>query len=285
VRRGGLIALITIALLCGYGVYNAHHLQTTTYAVTIKKQVTRFNHLKIALVSDLHLGYNYGLDEVNTLVNTINKGKPDLVVFAGDIFDNEYRAVEKPAQMIQAFKKISSKYGCYAVYGNHDIEEKIFCGFTFNNKTKPVSTPKMDAFLKQANIHLLCDQGVEIADSFYLFGRGDYMRPGRGITKRKSPAQITVSMDQNKPIIVIDHEPRQLSSLAKAGVDLDLSGHTHNGQLFPGNMIVSAMYENVYGYLRKENMHSIVTSGAGCFGPYMRVAAKSEICMINVNFQ
>lgn len=285
VRRSGLIALIVIALTCSYGIFNAHHLQTTSYKVTIKKQVARFNHLKICLVSDLHLGYNYGVKEVENLVNTINAGHPDLVVFAGDIFDNEYRALDRPDLMIKAFQNISSKYGCYGVYGNHDIDEKIFCGFTFQSKKKPVSDPRMDAFLKQAKIHLLRDQGTKIANSFCLFGRADYMRVGRGISKRKTPREITAKMDQNKPIIVIDHEPRELSSLAKAGVDLDLSGHTHNGQLFPGNIIVSMMYENVYGYLRKDNMHSIVTSGAGCFGPYMRIGAKSEICMINVNFQ
>lgn len=281
----GLAAILVMASVCTYGIYNAHHIRDTYYNVTIKKPVAKFNKLDICLVSDLHMGFNIGVDQIAQMVKKINASHPDLVVIAGDIFDNEYSALEDDQKLIQLFQSISSKYGVYAVYGNHDIEEKILAGFTFDDGKKDEASPQMDAFLKKAHIHLLRDQGVLIDNSFYLFGRADAEKPGRGITVRKSPKQLTKGMNQNKPIIVLDHEPRQLAALSKAGVDLDLSGHTHDGQCFPANIVVSMLWPNSYGYLRKGTMHSIVTSGVGIFGPYMRVGTKAEICHVEVQFQ
>ena len=142
----------------------------------------------------------------------------------------------------------------------------------------------MDEFLEKAGITLLRDEYVLINDSFYLYGRPDYERPGRGIDKRKTPQEITEGMDLSLPVLVIDHEPRELQELADAGVDVDLCGHTHDGQVFPGNIVIRFFWENKCGYLKKGNMHNIVTSGVGLFGPNMRVGTKSEICDISIDF-
>lgn len=91
-------------------------------------------------------------------------------------------------------------------------------------------------------------------------------------------------MDPAKPILVMDHEPEELAELSEAGVDLDLSGHTHDGQMFPGNLVMKFLWENPCGYLKKGQMHNIVTSGTGLFGPNMRVGTKAEICSITVHF-
>ena len=214
----------------------------------------------------------------------INAQNPDLVVVAGDIFDNEYEALENPDRLAAILREIQSKYGVYACYGNHDIQEKILAGFTFGGKEKKESSVKMDEFLEKSGITLLRDEYVLIDDSFYLYGRPDYERPGRGIDERKSPQEITEDLDLSLPVLVIDHEPRELQELADAGVDADLCGHTHDGQLFPGNLTIKLMWENACGYLKKGNMHSIVTSGVGLFGPNMRVGTKSEICDIMMHF-
>ena len=240
--------------------------------------------LKIVLVSDLHLGYNIGLRQMEKMVAKINAEKADLVVIAGDIFDNEWEAVQEPARMAELLRGIRSKYGVYACYGNHDIEEPILAGFTFRQRAPKASSPQMDAFLSDAGIQLLRDEGVLLNDSFYLYGRADAQRPGAGISERKSPQEITQDMDKTRPIIVIDHQPRELAALAAAGVDIDLCGHTHDGQMFPGNLIVRPFWENFYGYLQKGSMHNIVTSGVGLFGPNMRVGTKAEICSITVHF-
>lgn len=282
----GAVCVLVTAALCIGGAVNARVIHTVKYDVTVEKQAGRLDNLKIILAADLHLGYNTGCREMEQMVRKINAQKPDLVVIAGDIFDNEYEALDDPKRLIGILQGIESKYGVYACYGNHDIEEKILAGFTFGGRhEKKESDPRMDALLKKAGITLLRDEKVLIDESFYLYGRPDLHRPGRGIEIRKAPGEITEGMDQEKPIIVLDHEPKELQELAQAGVDLDLSGHTHEGQTFPGNLAIRLMWENAYGYLKKGDMHNIVTSGVGVFGPYIRVGTKAEICVVNVQFR
>lgn len=142
----------------------------------------------------------------------------------------------------------------------------------------------MEEFLTDAGIHLLDDESVLIDNKFYIVGRRDASRCEKVEGSRATPAQLTESLDQRKPIIFIDHQPKELDKTAAAGVDLDLCGHTHDGQIFPGNLIIHLFWENSCGYLRKGNMHNIVTSGAGIWGPNMRVGTNSEICPITVYF-
>lgn len=282
----GTICIIIISSVSIYGAINARIIRTTKYEVTINKKVEKMKNLKIALIADLHMGYNIGTPHIKNMVQKINKQNPDLVVIAGDIFDNEYEALDNPKKIVKALKSIKSKYGVYATYGNHDIKEKILAGFTFSKKgEKKESDIRMDQLLEDANITLLRDEGVLIEDSFYLYGRPDYRRPGRGITIRKTPEEITKELDKSKPIIVADHEPNELEELADAGVDMDLCGHTHDGQIFPGDITTSLMWENSYGYMKKDNMHNIVTSGVGLFGPNMRVGTKAEVVIVDVNFK
>ena len=245
----------------------------------------RRNRNNVVLAADLHLGYNIGTAHMMQMVDKINEQNADIVVFAGDIFDNEYEALDDPEELIAVLQKIQSKYGVYACYGNHDVEEKILAGFTFGGNKKKKSSIQMDEFLERAGIHLLQDEAVLIDDSFYLYGRPDAQRPGRGINMRKTAAELMGELDTEKPVIVIDHEPKELQELADAGVDIDLCGHTHDGQMFPANLITALMWENSYGYLKKDHMHTIVTSGVGLFGPNMRVGTIAEISPITVHFQ
>lgn len=280
----GAVCAVIITTVSIYGMINAGNIQTTKYDISIDKKAGKLDSLNVVLIADLHLGYNIGCRHMEKMVDKINAQNPDLVVVAGDIFDNEYEALENPDRLAAILRGIQSKYGVYACYGNHDIQEKILAGFTFGGKEKKESSVKMDEFLEKSGITLLRDEYVLIDDSFYLYGRPDYERPGRGIDERKSPQEITEDLDLSLPVLVIDHEPRELQELADAGVDADLCGHTHDGQLFPGNLTIKLMWENACGYLKKGNMHSIVTSGVGLFGPNMRVGTKSEICDIMLHF-
>lgn len=278
-----IILIIVINIL---GISSAFNIQTTKYNININKNGTNFKNFKIVMFSDSHFGNNSSYNHIKQMVNKINQEKPDVVVIAGDIFDNDYNAIKNPNKIINQLKKIKSKYGVYATYGNHDVSEEILVGFTFNHKNqKLIANKKMNQFLKKANITLLNDKSTLINNSIYLYGRPDYEIVGRNKLKRKSAKEITSSMDKSKPIIIIDHEPRQLDELAQAGVDLDLSGHTHNGQTFPTNYLVKIIWKNPYGYLKVKNMHSIVTSGVGVYGTNMRLFTKSEITDINITFQ
>lgn len=281
----GTLCIAIILTFSVWGIVNAKIVRTTNYTVDVDKKCTSIESLNVVLVADLHLGYSIDNSQMEQMVAKINAQTPDLVVIAGDIFDNEYEALYEPEKIEQTLRGIKSKYGTYACYGNHDISEKILAGFTFSGKGKKMSDPRMDQFVEDAGIKLLRDDTLLIEDQFYLVSRPDFERPGRGITTRKTPAEITANLDQTKPIIVFEHEPRELSELSAAGADLDLCGHTHDGQMFPGNFATRLMWDNAYGYLKQGKMHSIVTSGVGVFGPNMRVGTKSEIVTIKVNFK
>lgn len=281
---GSICILLTI-LLSTYGVIHSKKIVYTDYNVNIDK-ITNIDNLKISLVSDIHLGYNTHLSHIKKMVDMINNSNSDLVLIAGDIFDNNYEAIGNDEDIINELKRIKSKYGVYAVYGNHDIDEKILAGFTFNwDKSEVLIDPRMEEFLSKSNIKTLRDETILIDDSFYLIGRLDYHKYGIKINERKTIEELTKDIDIDKPIIVLDHEPYELNELASNNVDLDLSGHTHNGQMFPSNILLKVIWDNPYGLLKVGNMTSIVTSGIGVYGPNMRVLSTAEVVNINVNFK
>lgn len=279
----GICIMLAISGMSLYGRINASVIKTKSYDVTIDKECNGQDELTIALASDLHLGYSIGLEMMQDMVNKINDMDADVVIIAGDIFDNDYNAIYEPEKIIECLKGIKSKYGVYACYGNHDVEESILVGFTFKSIYAPTSGKEMDSFMEKAGIKLLRDESVLINDSFYITGRVDYSKPGKE-EKRKTPIELLEDLDKSKPVIVIDHQPKELQQLADAGVDLALSGHTHDGQVFPGNLFIDFFWENACGKIQKDSMTSIVTSGVGLFGPNMRTFTDSEVVKLNVKF-
>ncbi len=283
-KAAGGIILSAVVLVVGFGIYHSHDIQVNNYDISVSKDGGNLDELNIVLLADLHMGYNVGCNLVQQIVDKTNAQNPDIVLIAGDIFDNEYEALDDPDRLAEILGSIKSKYGVYAVYGNHDINEKILGGFTFDSKEK-VSDPKMDELLEKANITLLSDETKLVDDSFYIVGRVDIDRPGRGITKRKTASELISVLDQSKPVIILNHEPKELEEDSKSGADIELCGHVHDGQLFPGNLFVRLEYTNACGYRQYGSMHSIVTSGCGIWGPAMRVGTDSEICSIKIHFQ
>lgn len=284
----GAICALLILLLSACGIFHAKYIKATSYDVIINKTIPERTSMKVVLLADTHFGYNAGVLHARELVRKINKQKPDLVCIAGDIFDNEYDAIRNPEKLEKTLRGIKSTYGVYACWGNHDLNEEILAGFTFKHKDGDLSDikdPRMKKFLKDSNIHILEDESVLINDQFYVIGRKDASLTEKIHETRKAPAQLTEKLDRDKPIIMIDHQPKELQELADAGVDLDLCGHTHNGQTFPGNFTIKLMWENPCGLLSKDNMTNITTSGAGVWGPAMRIGTDSEICSINIQLK
>lgn len=280
----GIMILTAVLVFTVYGSIHARHIYKTSYQVTINKTCPGRKQLKVVLIADLHLGYNSGLSQVRRVVEKTNEGKPDLVCIAGDIFDNEYRAVKDPHKIEKELAKIQSTYGTYACWGNHDINEKILGGFTFGTKKHSSDDKQMRGFLTRSNVKVLDDKTVLVGQSFYLAGRKDPSKARKMGSGRKDPGELLEGCDLSKPVIVMDHEPKELKELSGEGADLDLSGHTHDGQIFPGNVLTSLMWENSCGYKKIGTMSSVVTSGAGVWGPPMRVGTKSEVCEITVRF-
>lgn len=285
----GTCAIVIIAILSSYGFLHSKNIKVNTQKVTVKAEILSNKtqksssgaDLRIALIADTHLGYSVGEKHMEQMVKKINEQKPDIVIIAGDIFDNEYKAIKNPEKVAKVLSGLKSTYGTYACWGNHDITEVLLAGFTM--KTDGYSDDEnFRSFLKKAKINLLEDQSVLIDDSFYLVGRKDWVMSKKMGEQRKDITQLTEALDKSKPIFVIDHEPVELEKIAKAGADLDLSGHTHNGQTFPGNLLMKFIWDNPYGIEKVGDMTSCVTSGAGIWGPAMRLGTNSEIMILDV---
>lgn len=287
--RGSVISIGSVVVACAvatclYGIFNARNIKVNEYSVTVNKSCGSDKHLKAVLVADLHMGYAIGVDHITNMVEKINQQDADIVIIAGDIFDNSYDGMDDPEGIKAQLKSIKSKYGVYAVYGNHDIDEKILMGFTFDWGGKQLHNEKMTNFMKECNIKLINDESVLINDEFYLVGRRDTDKPGTEDGTRAEISELTKDLDKTKPIFVLSHEPDELQKTADAGADIDFSGHTHDGQLFPGNLTIGLFWENPCGMIKKDNMYSIVTSGVGVYGTFMRVGTDAEICTVDINF-
>jgi predicted MPP superfamily phosphohydrolase len=279
----GTICFAAAIILSVYGCVNANHIRTTKYDVTVNKTG---DDMKVVLISDLHLGYSLGYKNMEQMAEKINALEPDVVCIAGDIFDNNYDALDDPTKIEAALSSIKSTYGTYACWGNHDISDKLLGGFTVSPNEKKEHDSRMKDLLERSGIKLLEDESVLIDDKFTIIGRLDYEKPGNASATVKSIDEF--EFDTSKPVIVIDHEPRELQETADAGIDMDLCGHTHNGQIFPGTLFIKLFWENAAGYLQKTGadgniMHNIVTEGVGVYGPFMRTGCKSEIVEINVH--
>lgn len=280
-------AAITLTLVGGlslYGFIHATNIKTTKYDIVIKNKDIKEKKLKIILIADTHFGYSVGYKMAEKMVNKINKENADLVLIAGDVFDNSYDSLDKPERILKALKSIKSKYGSYAVFGNHDVKERLFAGFSISDGKKAIRDNRMSNMLKEAGIKILDDKVEKIKD-FYIIGRKDYSKAGDGTNNRLSIDKLIKQVDTNKFVIVLEHEPKDLENISEKNVDLHVAGHTHAGQFFPLTIGTSIIWSNDYGLKKYNKMNSVVTSGIGVYGPNMRVGTDSEVVVINVKFK
>ena len=265
----GISVFIIILILVAFGIWNAQSQVVTNYEVNINKDAGEITSLNFVMISDIHMGIAIKENGMNKMVNSINDLNPDIVLFCGDIFD-ENTSTKLKEYSREAFKNIKSKYGVYDITGNHeygagDLSETI-------------------SYLEDANIGFLQDESIKIANSFYVVGRND--PASKIITGQdvKPLSDVLKDVDKSLPIIVLNHRPEDLDEARTENVDLQLSGHTHKGQIFPGNLITKCLNEDDYGYLKKDNFNLIVSSGYGTWGPPMRIGSKGEIVNIKVKF-
>ena len=266
----GCVLAALVAATVGYGMVHARQIQVHTVAFTVQKASTRTG-LRVAVLSDLHLGDANGPREVERIVQTVNGMQADLVCLVGDTVDTHLPA--HAAQCAALLRNLKSRYGVYACLGNHDVD-----ALTSGTNAQVL------AFLQQANIQVLQDEAVLIDDAFYLVGRLDEDPIGVGETNRKSPQELTAALDPSKPILMMDHRPKEYEAAAAAGVDVDMSGHSHGGQLFPVTLLTDAMYALNWGYRQMGSLHAVTTCGVGFWGPPMRIGTDCEIVQMEIAF-
>lgn len=165
--QGG-VALVLVCAVCLYGMANADRLRVTDYEITLDGAG---EDMTVALLADLHLGYSTETAYIEQAVQAVNNMQADLVVIAGDIFDNEYEAIPEPGRIAAALASLHSTYGVYACWGNHDLSEPILAGFTWDTEDADKDDPRMEAFLRQAGITLLADEAVTLGNGVQLVGR------------------------------------------------------------------------------------------------------------------
>lgn len=281
----GIIATIVVVGTSIYGLIHARNITVRNYNVKISKSIeSEKKDLKIALIADLHLGYNIGYKMMEQMVEKINNQNVDLVLIAGDIFDNSSVTVDDIEKCQKALSKLNSTDGVYAVFGNHDVEERLFCGFSVQSTDSDYRNEEMEDMLKSAGIRILDDEVTLIKDSLYIVGRKDAEKSGFGAEERKELTTLMENVDKSKTVIVLEHEPMNLEEISDQGVDLHLSGHTHAGQFFPLTIGTSMKWLNSYGMKQVGKMTSVVTSGIGVYGPNIRIGTNSEIGIVNIQF-
>lgn len=281
----GTTLVISVLFVNIYGNYHAQQIIVNNYEVNIHKTATNAKELKIALVADFHLGYSIGYKMMEDMAKKINEENVDLVLIAGDIFDNSVKTVDNMEKCKNALASIQSKYGTYATFGNHDIDEKLFEGFSVKSNHDGYRDKEMENILIDAGIKILDDEVFTLLnDSVNVIGRKDSERTGFGEQSREKIEDLIKKVDISKPTIVVEHEPRDLDKISDLGVDLHLAGHTHDGQIFPLNLGAALMWPNLGGIKQFGNMASVVTPGIGIYGPFIRVGTNSEISIVNVHF-
>lgn len=256
-----LIFLVLAVLIEVKGIYNFNIPRIQKFQIEVPQESASIKKLKIAMAADFHFSEITSRKYVNRFVDEVNRLNPDIVLLPGDIFESGNSNANMDF-IKNELTKIQSKYGVYAVEGNH--------GYYSSTNTQE--------FFNESNITLIKDSVVLIDDSFLLLGRMD-----RHNRNRSSISELLMNAKTDLPLIMLDHQPYyNYTELDR--VDVYLSGHTHNGQLFPFNFIVEMVYELAWGYKKVKDTHFFVTCGAQGWGPQVKTASRSEIMEIDIDF-
>ena len=262
-----LITLFSVGITLIFGYFNATHPQIKTLNLKINKS-QNINSIKIVAVSDIHLGPLVGKNMLELLVKMVNQQKPDIIILAGDILDESQESIIRE-DTGNPLRRFQAPFGVYAVVGNHEYIGGISSAMKY---------------IQSLNITILRDSAIEINKSFFLIGRDDHGM-GRSSNKTRKPLnELVKSFDKSKPLILIDHQPYNLQDAVDNGIDVQISGHTHNGQFWPFNYLIQNIFELSWGYKRKVNTHFYVSSGYGTWGPPVRIGNRSEIVVLNLSF-
>ncbi len=260
----GVVGLILLA-----GHLNSLMPRVLSLDLFVPKQAGTVKTVNIVVASDIHMGTIVGRSRVDHIAEQINSLNPDLVLLAGDIVDEDLRPVIKQ-NLGESLRSIKAPLGIYAITGNHEyiggVEEAC-------------------KYLTDHNIVMLRDQSIKVADSFYLVGREDRSIGRFNGHLRKALPELMAAVDKKFPVILLDHQPFGLNEAVTEGVDLQISGHTHYGQLWPVNYIVERIYALAWGYKKIDGTHFYVSNGVGTWGPPVRIGNRPEIVDIRLNFQ
>jgi len=260
--RSGRLAyyLLIPALIVAFGAWHNDRLEIKEILVELPQRSSSIERLHVVFASDFHLTWITDKNLVERFVTKVNGLNPDLILIGGDVLEGD-RGENLPL-FEEQFRRMRSRYGVYAALGNHE-----------RRRTDAA------AFFARSGMKLLRDRVELIDDLFYLAVRDTHR------FKRKSINDLLQDAPRNLPVILLDHSPSDITNVSRSRVDLQLSGHTHNGQLFPVNWIVMPFeYELAWGKMRKGDTIFVVSSGVQAWGPPVKTAGDSEILSLRIKF-
>lgn len=265
---GGGMLVIVLATL-GFGYWNATEVQIKNLHYVIKKKSYNLNQVKIVSMSDIHLGSIIGKSKFDDIVCKINSLNPDIILLPGDILDEDLAPVIKE-NVGESLRKMKSRFGVYAVTGNHE-----FIG----------GVEAACKYLESNNVRVLRDEAIKVNNTLYLVGREDRSINRFGKKQRIALNDLMKQVDLSYPVVLMDHQPFDLQEAAGNGIDLQLSGHTHHGQLWPLNYITKMVYEVSWGEKTIGKTQYYVSCGVGTWGPPVRTGNRPEMVQIILDFE
>lgn len=217
---------------------------------------------RIVAISDVHLGYATGKKDLQRYVELINSLHPDIILIAGDLIDNSIAPVRQQ-RMQEELCNLSAPDGIYMALGNHEYISGV---------------DEVADFLMETPVVLLRDSTVTLPCGLSIVGCDD-----RSNRNRIDVEQLLQDVDgQQGAVILLDHQPYDIALKDSLGVDIQFSGHTHRGQVWPMSLLVDGMYEQSHGYRKWNNSHVIVSSGLSLWGPPFRIGTSSDLWVIDV---
>jgi predicted MPP superfamily phosphohydrolase len=261
-----IVIISSIIIFIGY--LNTRRIVVKSLSIEVPRKQSSLQELNAVVLSDLHLSVINDEKWLEKIIAKINELNPDVVFIPGDFVDERSETL-KLEGIGGSLSKIKAKYGVFASTGNHEFINGI------NSTSK---------FITENGVNLIRDSSQLVAGSFILAARDDGSKNSFTGEPRKSLQEIMSSVDKNYPIILLDHTPFKLEEAEGNGIDLQLSGHTHHGQMFPLNFITKMIYENSWGYKKKSSTHYYVSCGVGTWGPPVRIGSESEIVNLKIRF-
>lgn len=259
-----VLALVIFLGLFMYALYSAYVPVVRRLSIRIDKPLSKT--LKIAVASDLHIGRLFGSSAIDRLQRLMVQNKAGILLMPGDIMDDNTKAFNDYNMAVNLTKLVDSvPYGVYATLGNHDLY----------GHEQPISTALRSAGMKLLNDEAMCIEHE--GERVWLVGRFDNHKHQRVAT-----TELLAQVDTNLPVILLDHRPSDITAHSQLPIDLQVSGHTHNGQVFPANFIVSAINRVGYGHEAIGKGHFVVSSGYGFWGIPFRLGSRSEIWLISL---
>ena len=245
-----------------YGTWNALHPRIKNITVTIPQLPDNWKGKKMVQISDIHLGHIFRAPYLQSVVEKINQQHPDLVVITGDLFDGMDGGLP---ELVKPLNNLDAPKGVLFIDGNHETY---------------LGTQKTLEVVEQTKVHILRDEVMDI-DGLTFVG---VMYPERG-EKKKIVDTLRALQPQfiGKPNVLLYHAPEMIADVAQMGINLQLSGHTHQGQQFPMQYLTHFIHKGFdYGQYIIGDYTLYTSSGLGVWGPTMRIGTQSEIVVITL---